>query len=143
MHKFTKYIIIAAAVLVVVGGGIFAFERYGYNHPIVKISFYTSGEGDVNVYTIPQIHMEARTSMGASEEWDVKYFEVYDIIDKMMTIAKSHASDEPYFFDSTVENVGGRTVFTLDGYYTSGGKKTDVHEEYSLDYVVTEDIAEH
>lgn len=144
MHTFTKVFLAVTAVIAVIFGIWYGSSRYLYNHPDIEVTFYTSGEGDVNVFTVPQMTMEPRTKMGLSEQWDNRYFEIYDIIGEMIQIAKSHENDsEPWFFDSRVENVDGKTVFTVDGYYTENGEKVDVSKSWSVDYILTDKIAEH
>lgn len=143
MHTFTKVFLIVVAVFVLLFGGWYAFQSYLFNHPVTEITFFTSGEGDVNVFTVPQYTLEPRSSWGLSEEWDNRYFDVYDIINDMIFIATGHKDDEPYFFDSKVEIIGETTVFTIEGYYTENGERIDVHKEYALDYVVAEKIEEH
>ncbi len=142
MHKFTKIFIAAAAVVVAALVGWYALQSYGFNHPKIEVTFVTV-DGEGGSYTVPQFTLEENSSWGVSEEWDSRYFEVYDVIDKMISACKSHASDSPYFFDSSVYNADGRTFFALDGYYTENGEKKDVHEEYSVDFILTEKIREH
>lgn len=143
MHKATKIFLIVVAMLVAVAGVLFAVESYAFNNPRIAITFYTSGEGDVNVYTIPQLSFEPRGLTGVCDKWDDRYFEIMDVINEMLYIAKSHADEEPWFFDSRVETDGEKTIFVLQGYYTRGGEKVEVNEIFKLDYVVTRDIARH
>ena len=140
MYKSTKIIlaVCAAAILLVLGW--FIINRLSYDRPEVAISYITSEDGE-NYITLPQIEMESRSSMGVSEEWNNRYFEAYDIIDKMMQTANSHRGDKIYRFDSSVEIVDGKTVFTLSGEYSVTGETTEtLSESYSLDYVLTEDV---
>ena len=142
MYKSTKIIlaVCAAAILLVLGW--FIINRLSYDRPEVAISYITSEDGE-NYITLPQIEMESRSSMGVSEEWNNRYFEAYDIIDKMMQTANSHRGDKIYRFDSSVEIVDGKTVFTLSGEYSVTGETTEtLSESYSLDYVLTEDVGE-
>lgn len=143
MHKFTKIFLIAVAVIVAVSTGFYALESYSFNHPRIAITFYTSGEGSENVYTIPQLSFEPRGMSGVSEEWDNRYFEIMDTINQMLAFAREHSADAPYFFDSEVTVSDGKTLFTISGYYTQNGEKVEASKTYTLDYVVTEDIAEH
>ena len=140
MYKSTKIIlaVCAAAILLVLGW--FIINRLSYDRPEVAISYITSEDGE-NYITLPQIEMESRSSMGVSEEWNNRYFEAYDIIDKMMQTANSHRGDKIYRFDSSVEIVDGKTVFTLSGEYSVTGETTEtLSESYSLDYVLTEEV---
>lgn len=143
MHKATKIFLIVVAVIVVLSAGFYSLESYAFNHPRIAITFYTSGPGTENVYIIPQLSFEPRGFTGVSEEWDNRYFEIMDTISAMLSVAQSHENDAPYFFDSEVTAEDGKTVFTISGYFTENGEKCDISEEYVLDYVVTEDIAEH
>lgn len=140
MYKSTKIIlaVCAAAILLVLGW--FIINRLSYDRPEVAISYITSEDGE-NYITLPQIEMESRSSMGVSEEWNNRYFEAYDIIDKMMQTANSHRGDKIYRFNSSVEIVDGKTVFTLSGEYSVTGETTEtLSESYSLDYVLTEEV---
>ena len=142
MHKTTKIVLIICAAAILLTIGWFVLNRYGYNHPSLTVSFITSGEGD-RTMTMPHIEIEERSSMGVSESWHDRYFEAYEIVDQMIAYANSCRTDEPYSFDSKVEIVDGKTVFTLSGEYTENGEVKQVSETYSLDYVLTEDIEEH
>ncbi len=140
MYKSTKIILAVCAAAIVLVLGWFIINRLSYDRPEVAISYITSEDGE-NYITLPQIEMESRSSMGVSEEWNNRYFEAYDIIDKMMQTANSHRSDKIYRFDSSVEIVDGKTVFTLSGEYSVTGETTEtLSESYSLDYVLTEDV---
>lgn len=143
MHKFTKIFLAVVAVIVAVSAGFYALESYAFNHPRIAITFYTSGEGSENVYTIPQLSLEPRGLTGVSEEWDNRYFEIMGVIDSMLEIARAHTGDAPYFYDSEVKVEGDKTVFTISGYYTKDGERVEESQSFTLDYVVTEDIAEH
>lgn len=143
MHKFTKIFLVVVAVIVLVSAGFYALESYAFNHPRVSITFYTSGEGSENVYTIPQLSLEPRGLMGVSEEWDNRYFEIMGVIDSMLNVARAHTGEKPYFYDSEVKVKDGKTVFTISGYYTENGERVEDSQSFTLDYVVTEDIAEH
>ena len=141
MHTFTKVFLAAVAVILIVFGGWYGYNRYLFNHPDIEITFYTSGEGSVDVFTLPQLSFEPSTKMGVSEEWDNRYFEIQDVIGEMISAAKRGESVSPYFYDSSVEiTPDGKTLFTLTGFYTENGVKTDVSQSWSLDYVVTEKI---
>ena len=142
MYKSTKIILAVCAAAIVLVLGWFIINRLSYDGPEVAISYITSEDGE-NYITLPQIEMESRSSMGVSEEWNNRYFEAYDIIDKMMQTANSHRGDKIYRFDSSVEIVDGKTVFTLSGEYSVTGETTEtLSESYYLDYVLTEDVGE-
>lgn len=145
MHTFTKVFIAAAAVILIIFGAWYGINSYLFDHPDIKITFYVSDEtaADVNVFTLPVLDFEPSTSWGVSEEWDNRYFEIQDVIGEMISVVKDHPDDGDWFYDSSVEVVDGKTVFTVFGWYTENGERVDVREEYTLDYVVTEDIAEH
>lgn len=141
MYKTTKIILAVCAAAIVAVLGWFVLNRIAYQHPKVKITYITSEDGD-NYITLPQIEIKSRSSMGVSEEWDNRYFEAYDIIDRMMQIANSHRDDESYQFDSTVDIIDGTTSFTLTGQFSVNGEEpTQITETFSLDYILTEDIA--
>ena len=144
MHKATKIFLIAVAVIVVLFAGWYGLEQYGYNHPKITVFFLSSGEGDENVFTVPQIDFKERSASGASELWDDRFYEAYDVIDHMIAFAQSHHDHEPYFFDSRVEIVGDTTVFTIEGYYTEeDGERIEASQSFTLDYVLTKNIEEH
>lgn len=103
MHKVTKIFLITVAVLAVIFAGFYALESYAFNHPRVAITFYTSGEGNENVYTIPQLSLEPRGLTGVSDEWDNRYFEIMRVIDSMLEFARAHTDKTPYFYDSEVK----------------------------------------
>lgn len=151
MHKATKIFLIAVAVIVVIFAGWYGLETYGFNHPKLTVYFLT-GEADGASFTVPQIEFEERSSWGASELWDGRFYEAYDVIDQMIFFAQSHSA--PYEFDSRVEIVDGKTVFTIEGWYTlhdhGDGEHTDHGDErledsltLTLDYVLTKNIEEH
>lgn len=143
MHTFTKVFLICVAVIVVLFGAWYGVNRYLFDRPDIEVTFYTSGSGDVNVYTLPQMTLEPTSAFGVSDKWDNRYFEIYDIIGEMIDETQSHSEAEPWFFDSRVENIDGRTVFTLEGYYTENGEKKEVLKTWTVEYILTEKIAEH
>lgn len=143
MHKATKIFLIVAAVVFALFAGWYGFNYYGYEHPKIAINFVTSDEGAENVFTVPQIDFKERSSWGVAEYWDNRYYEAYDIINKMIALAHTHDDHKPYLFDSRVEIIYGKTVFTFEGYYTENGERQTVAETYTLDYVLTENIKKH
>lgn len=144
MHKATKIFLIAVAVIVVMFAGWYALEQYGYNHPKITVFFLSSGEGEENVFTVPQIDFKERSSSGTSELWDDRFYEAYDIIDQMIFFAQSYHDHKPFYFDSRVEIVDGKTVFTIEGYYTEeDGERVETSRTYTLDYILTKNIEEH
>ena len=140
MHKATKIFLIVVAVIVVIFAGWYGLESYAFNHPKITLYFTTAGEEGANL-TVPQIDFQERSRWGVSDLWDDRFFEAYDIISEMISFAKSH--DAPYEFDSRVEIIDGKTVFTIDGWYTENGERTEDSMTLSLDYVFTENIEEH
>ena len=146
MHTFTKVFLAVVAVLLIIFGAWYGINSYLFDHPDIGISFYvsdTEAENGVNVFTLPVLSFEPSTAWGVSEEWDNRYFEIQDVIGEMISVVKDHPDEGDWFYDSSVEIKDGKTVFTVFGWYTDGGERVDVKEEYTLDYVVTNDIDEH
>ena len=143
MHKGTKVFLIVAFAAVAVFAGWFGVEQYGCNHPKITVSFLSSGEGEENVFTVPHIDLTERSVFGISELWDERFYDAYAVIGQMIDFAHSYCDYEHYFFDSSVEIVDGKTVFTIAGYYTDSGNRIETSETYMLDYVLTKDIKEH
>ncbi len=143
MFRSTKIVIAVGLTLIALVLGWFFIQQYAFNHPDVRIFFLATGEGEENVYTVPQIELTEKSTMGVSETWDERYFEAYALIDQMIADASSFHDMKPWHFDSKAENRDGRTVFTLYGYYTENGEKKEFSKEYSLDYILTENIEEH
>ena len=144
MHKATKIFLIAVAVFIVLFAGWYGLNQYGYNHPKITVYFLSSGDGEENVITVPQIDFKESSVLGASELWDDRFYEAYDIIDRMIAFAQSYSDHQPFNFDSRVEIVDDTTVFTIEGYYTEeDGERIETSQSYTLDYVLTKNIEEH
>ena len=143
MHKFTKYFIAVAAVIALCLIGWYALSSYGFDHPKTSIIFETVGEGDENTFTVPTFTLEPASSWGVSEEWDTRYFEVYDVTGEIIDFCKSHSEQKPFFFDTTAYNTETETVFEVSGYYTDNGERVDVTEKFPVGFIASENIEEH
>ena len=140
MHKFTKIFLKVVAGIVFVFAAWYGLNLYGFNHTKVEITFYTDSRPDGNSFTVPQLSLEPNSTMGVSEEWDNRYFEIYDVIGEMISLCQSHTDAEQWNFDSTVEIDGEKTLFTVVGTYTENGEQKEVVQHWTLDYVVTKNI---